>query len=215
MNFFDRATNAMENMGKNVSKVAKDNVEIAKCTSAIKSCEEKLNSVYAEIGKKYYHSKPEVSRETFSALFDVIQQYQNQIDDLRKRLQELKGITICKSCGAELSRGAKFCRSCGAQQIVQPEIEPATTVCWNCHSPLTGSERFCTVCGANLNMQPGNGNNMQFDNSIQPANEEIQMPAGQPVAAEQPFTTEAPAQAVTETQNESEAEEKPNIPPVE
>ena len=42
MNFFDRATNAVETMGKNVSKVAKDNVEIVRCSSAIDSCEEKI-----------------------------------------------------------------------------------------------------------------------------------------------------------------------------
>lgn len=42
MNFFNRATNAVETMGKNVSKAAKDNMEIMKCSSAIDSCKEKI-----------------------------------------------------------------------------------------------------------------------------------------------------------------------------
>lgn len=45
MNFFNRATNAVEAMGKNVSKAAKDNVEIVRCSSAIDSCEEKIKTV--------------------------------------------------------------------------------------------------------------------------------------------------------------------------
>lgn len=44
MNFFNRATNAVEAMGKNVSKAAKDNVEIVRCSSAIDSCEEKIKT---------------------------------------------------------------------------------------------------------------------------------------------------------------------------
>ncbi len=41
MGFFDRATKTVETMGKNVSKAAKDNMEIVKCSSAIESCDEK------------------------------------------------------------------------------------------------------------------------------------------------------------------------------
>ena len=57
MNFFNRATNAVEAMGKNVSKAAKDNVEIVRCSSAIDSCEEKIKTAYMEIGKRYYNSE--------------------------------------------------------------------------------------------------------------------------------------------------------------
>ena len=47
MNFFNRATNAVETMGKNVSKAAKDNMEIMKCSSAIDSCKEKIELIYS------------------------------------------------------------------------------------------------------------------------------------------------------------------------
>lgn len=150
MNFFNRATSAVESMGKNVSKVAKDNVEIVKCSSAIDSCEDKIKKTYMEIGKRYYNSTEEPSRELFYDLFEVIRSNQEQIKELRKRLQELKGITICKVCGTELPRDAKFCRNCGSQieQITVNQV--STTVCPNCHSPLNGNEKFCAVCGAKI-----------------------------------------------------------------
>lgn len=150
MNFFNRATNAVEAMGKNVSKVAKDNMEIMKCSSAIDSCEEKIKSVYTEIGKRYYNSGEELSRESFMDLFEVIQFNQRQIEELRDRLQDLKGVMICKECGTELSRDAKFCRNCGAKIEYRDVAPVSAAVCWNCHSPLNGNEKFCGVCGANV-----------------------------------------------------------------
>ena len=150
MNFFNRATNAVEAMGKNVSKAAKDNVEIVRCSSAIDSCEEKIKTAYMEIGKRYYNSEEEPSREMFADLYEIIQANQKQIEDLRNRLQELKGVIICKVCGTELSRDAKFCRNCGSQIEHIAEVPVSTAVCWNCHSPLTGNEKFCGSCGAKI-----------------------------------------------------------------
>lgn len=150
MNFFNRATNAVETMGKNVSKAAKDNVEIVRCSSAIDSCEEKIKAAYTEIGKRYYNSDEEPSREMFDDLFETIQENQKQIENLRNRLQQLKGVVICKVCGAESSRNAKFCRNCGSQIEHIEDVSASTAVCWNCHRPLTGNEKFCASCGAKL-----------------------------------------------------------------
>ena len=150
MNFFNRATNAVETMGKNVSKAAKDNVEIVRCSSAIDSCKEKIESAYTEIGKRYYNSEEEPSKEMFSDLFDVVQSNQEQINELRNRLQKLKGIIICEVCGTELSKDAKFCRNCGWKVEYSDVVPVSTAICRNCHSPLTGNEKFCGVCGARV-----------------------------------------------------------------
>lgn len=172
MNFFDRATNAVETMGKNVSKVAKDNVEIVRCSSAIDSCEEKIKKAYMEIGNRYYNSVDEPEREMFYDLFEVIETNQEQIKQLRNRLQELKGITICKVCGTELPRDAKFCRNCGSQIEAVVVVPTSTAVCWNCHSPLNGNEKFCAACGAKIESM--------VNNEQQTESEEVQV--------EQPMT---------------------------
>ena len=88
MNFFNRATNAVETMGKNVSKAAKDNMEIMKCSSAIDSCKEKIELVYMEIGERYYNTEGEVSKEEFSDLFTEIENNQKQTSGKLRKLGE-------------------------------------------------------------------------------------------------------------------------------
>ena len=99
---------------------------------------------------RQYNSEEEPSREMFADLYEIIQENQKQIEDLRNRLQELKGVIICKVCGTELSRDAKFCRNCGSHIEHIAEVPVSTAVCWNCHSPLTGNEKFCGSCGAKI-----------------------------------------------------------------
>ncbi len=148
MGFFDRATKTVETMGKNVSKAAKDNMEIVKCSSAIESCDEKLKSIYAELGRRYYNSDEDVTRETFAELFEAISEAEKEKKELKERLQILKGVEICKKCGAEIKKGTKFCQWCGTP--VEHEEENAGITCPNCHAPLLGTEKFCAVCGCKI-----------------------------------------------------------------
>lgn len=150
MNFFNKVTDAVGTMGKDVTKAAKDNVEIMKCSSAIDSREKEMESIYKEIGRRYYNSEGEVSKEAFADLFEAIRSEQSQIDELREKLQELKRTVICKECGAELPRDAKYCRNCGAktENIIITPFSGET--CSKCHSPLKGNEKFCAVCGTKV-----------------------------------------------------------------
>ena len=148
MGLFNRATSAVETMGKNVSKVAKDNVEIVRCSSAIDACEQKMKSIYEEIGRRYYHAEPEIGREAFPDLFAEIQENENQIKELKDRLQILKSVEICKVCGAELKKGTNFCQWCGARVEREVPKSAYAFTCPNCNSPLMGEEKFCAVCGA-------------------------------------------------------------------
>ena len=148
MGLFNRATNAVEVMGKNVSKAAKDNMEIVRCSSAIDACEQKVKNVYEEIGKRYYYAESEVAREAFADLFAEIQDNENQIKALKDRLQVLKGVEICKECGAELKKGTNFCQWCGARVEREAPAPVYVFTCPNCNSPLKGEEKFCAVCGA-------------------------------------------------------------------
>lgn len=153
MAFFDRATNAVENVGKNVSKAAKDNVEIMRYSAEIEACESRMNELYREVGKRYYDAEEEITREAFIDLFEEIQSNQNQINALKNKIQILKGVDYCKNCGAELKKGMRFCQMCG----VAVEISAPKNLCRNCGAQLSGQERFCAVCGSkveqNLNDQ--------------------------------------------------------------
>lgn len=121
MSFFDRATRTVETVGKNVSKAAKDNMEIVKCSSAIDSCEENLKSIYAELGRRYYNAGEEVTREAFAELFDAIEKNEKEKKELKERLQILKGVEVCKKCGAGNKKGANF--ASGAVHLLSKEEE--------------------------------------------------------------------------------------------
>lgn len=152
MAFFNRATNAVETMGRNVSRVAKDNMEIMKCSAAIESCEEKINHTYQEIGKRYYNTAGDVSREAFKDLFEEIQFNVRQRDELRSRLRTLKGVETCKKCGAEIKKGMKFCQWCGERVEQTPMALGGSDICPNCGTQLKGGERFCAFCGAEIEL---------------------------------------------------------------
>lgn len=153
MAFFDKAANAVENVGKNVSKAAKDNVEIMRYSSAIEACESRMNELYRELGKRYYYAEEEITREAFIDLFEEIQSKQNEINALKNKIQILKGVEYCKKCGAELKKGTRFCQMCGTAV----EVPVPKHLCKNCGAQLSGQEKFCAVCGSrveqNLNDQ--------------------------------------------------------------
>ena len=95
---------------------------------------------------RQYNSEEEPSREMFADLYEIIQENQKQIEDLRNRLQELKGVIICKVCGTELSRDAKFCGSCGAK--IEKEQPEKPLICPVCGGELKDTDVFCKLCGS-------------------------------------------------------------------
>ena len=51
----------------------------------------------------------------------------------------------CRSCGAELTAGARFCAACGA---------PVSALCLGCGAELPASARFCPACGTATGERP-------------------------------------------------------------
>lgn len=52
---------------------------------------------------------------------------------------------VCRSCGQNISEGAKFCDNCGAR-VERPALRGK--FCTVCGAQLNGQERFCSACGA-------------------------------------------------------------------
>ena len=70
-------------------------------------------------------------------------------------------MVICKSCGSEVSDGAKFCRNCGSEIIVEQETEEIseTKFCANCGFEMPKSTKFCPECGTSTDGVPPAVNN--------------------------------------------------------
>ena len=75
----------------------------------------KLDKAYMEVGKKYLELHPANDDEEMALAVGVVFDMEEQLKDLRKQLQDLKGTVICDVCGAECDADDGFCRKCGAE----------------------------------------------------------------------------------------------------
>ena len=75
-----------------------------------------------------------------------------QNDELRIKIQDVKGMQRCPRCGAEISKEFAFCNFCGAAIPVNERNEaPADGVqCPKCGAVVEKGMRFCTACGQEI-----------------------------------------------------------------
>ena len=68
-----------------------------------------------EAGKKYLELHPANDEEEMKDVVNAVYELEDQLKNLRKQLQELKGTVKCEVCGAECDGDDVFCRKCGAE----------------------------------------------------------------------------------------------------
>lgn len=121
--------------GKDMSQKAKDFSEIAKLAMDIRTKEDRVQKMYAELGKKYYDmhmNDAESEYEEISSIASALE----EIEQMKKNLKELKGTKICPACGAEIGKDDVFCKACGKKTtsevvteiISADEVEVVTEV---------------------------------------------------------------------------------------
>lgn len=115
----------LENLGKKVEEAAQaavkksgELVETTKINMAIGTEEDKIQKMYAEIGKLVYSkytSNMDVGQDA-AALCESIKACEETIKGLKEKIMEIKKTKLCVNCGAELDRTVLFCSKCGAKQ---------------------------------------------------------------------------------------------------
>ena len=85
-------------------------------------------------------------------LLNEIVQCKQHIEETKEKINQLKNISICPECGAEVERGKNFCGKCGKPMPTIDDIlseAEATQVrkCSQCGTELAESAAFCTSCG--------------------------------------------------------------------
>jgi len=153
MAFFDDIGKKISQTTQSAVKGAKEMADIAGLNMKISEEQGSLNSLYAQIGKKYYELHSETADENFSELCTSVTECSAKIANLEEEVKKIKGIKRCQSCGAEVPMTATFCGTCGAETREEPEpVEPAepsgqVATCPNCNQELTGGAAFCGNCG--------------------------------------------------------------------
>ena len=154
MAFWDNlGQKASETTAKAVQK-AKDLSDIAKLNSTISEEENKIYNNYLQIGKLYAAMHPQDGEEDFRAMIDAINESNQQIQECRQKIQDIKKIVKCPQCGAEVPVGVAFCSACG---MAMPKAQPVNlddmVRCNGCGSMVKKGARFCTVCGRQMVQQ--------------------------------------------------------------
>lgn len=92
MDFLDKLGDAITETGSKIADKAKETAEIVGLKNQITTCEEVIKKNYAEIGRLYYEKYHEEPEELFEKQCRAIGNAQNGVAELRKRIDEIKGI---------------------------------------------------------------------------------------------------------------------------
>ncbi len=129
MGFFDDLTKKASETYKNTTEKTSKLTREMKLKSLINDNKNKIDGVYAEIGKKIYekHLREENIdiRAELAEECAKIDAYAKEIEDMKTEMLALKDLRICKVCAAEIAVNSKFCPKCGA---VQEDNQPQANV---------------------------------------------------------------------------------------
>ncbi|MDD6037745.1 MAG: zinc ribbon domain-containing protein [bacterium] len=129
MEFFDKFSETIMSASKDMSQKARDLSETAKLSLDIRSKEDCVRRLYAEIGEQYYKEHKDDIEPAYEQM-EKIKEYMETIENLKKHLQEVKGTKTCDRCGEEIQTGDAYCRKCGAKVeeddiVVDAEVKDA------------------------------------------------------------------------------------------
>ena len=104
-----------------------------------------------EIGKMYVEKHRNDCEDFFKSMISAINESEYKIAELKKQIQDIRGVRECPKCGAEVAQGVAFCSSCGnAMPVVSFEIPQDLEDykrCNNCGKMVKKDVNFCTFCG--------------------------------------------------------------------
>jgi len=167
------------------------------------NCE--LDSCYADIGREYYEeNSDQPQNEKMSLLFQNVVDKKEEIQSCTDQIRELKGITSCEHCGADILVTDVFCSSCGERVRSEVTIDPSGGKCPNCGHKVTPEQKFCSICGAKVNMEEPAAEDEQTEEELVVEEVEVEELLEEP-AAEEP-AAEEPEAEVPETEEPEEEE---------
>ena len=114
MAFMDRVGSAISSLAdKGVSKT-KELKDTAKYTVDIKNTENAINQAYREIGKAYYEAHKADAETEFEQIGEISELLE-ELQQLKAKRDEVRGVMKCPNCGAQVKESDRFCTSCGVK----------------------------------------------------------------------------------------------------
>lgn len=128
MAFFEDLGKKLTKVGEAAAEKTKEVAEITKLNAKILDIQNKLDKAYMELGKKYLELHPANDDDDMKSVVDAVYALEDQLKEVRKQLQSLKGVAKCETCGCECDAEAVFCSKCGAELKKEEVIIDAEAV---------------------------------------------------------------------------------------
>lgn len=126
--FFKGLGKKASEAGQGAVQQAKIFAEVTKIKSHISDEEDKIDELYKQIGKDYFERHKDDPNDVYAQACDSIKEANANIVAFNQQIRDIKGVSICPACGAEVDRNSGFCSSCGAALVVAPVEEAAAPV---------------------------------------------------------------------------------------
>ena len=150
MAFLDGLGKKITQTSQDVVQKTKDTAEILKINGLISDEEKQIETIYTELGKRYYESHIDSYEQDYAMLISAIKESKEKIATYEEQVKKLKGLVPCPICGADVTYGAPFCSACGAQLVNTANANANVNRCTNCGVPLSEGSQFCTNCGTKV-----------------------------------------------------------------
>lgn len=92
MDFFDKLGDTVAEKGSRIADKVKETAEIVSLKNQIATCEEVIKKNYMEIGRLYCEHRGDTPEEFLEKQCRAVENAQNGIAELRKKIDEIKGI---------------------------------------------------------------------------------------------------------------------------
>jgi hypothetical protein len=161
VDFFEKLGKRISDMGSAVAQNTKNFADTASLQKANSDNKKKIEQLYAAIGKAYYEAHKNDADAAEAATMAEITTLLAQIAENDEKIKQIKGVTKCANCGADIASDAMFCNNCGTK-VVRETAAPAPeagvaaapvvekSVCPTCGQPVAPGNLFCNNCGAKL-----------------------------------------------------------------
>lgn len=153
MAFFDEIGKKLSYTGQEAVKQTKIMANVAKYNGNISALEKQAQDMFLQLGKLYFQDHQNDVDAEYSEQLMAVSKCMKEIEDLRNKIQQEKGVTVCSQCGAEVRNNSLFCNACGAKVEVREEKPVAQNgvACPSCGKMVAQGTAFCTFCGSAMN----------------------------------------------------------------
>lgn len=150
----------LSKLASSITKTSTDVIKTTKLNVSLVSEEDKLKSLYMEIGKKVHeiYAYGGSLGKFFDEKYAEILKQESVIDEIKSQINIVKGSRTCPGCGKTVDKNAGFCPKCGYKLSDETETEKQTEISKvsveiNEKSDIINCEkvRICSICSAENN----------------------------------------------------------------